>query len=534
MEPFRQVIKLFVGQIPKTLEEEGVRDVFKEFGEIAEIVILRDRRSGMHQGCCFVKYATLSSAQVAIQVLHNQRALPPLRNPLQVRFADSGGNIPDRGQTNRDAENKLFVGGVPVGCGDKELRLLFSNYGEVQDVYILASKSSQEGQRGCAFVRYAAPQSCAVAIEALHGKYAMKAGELPLVVRFADPPKSQRGLYGSATFSWTGSPSLWAGTTGPPPGWPITWGPGASPGYTPWVMPPGMQAYGIQGYGGGKPPLLPADEQQRAPSTQPPPQQPPLPTSLPFATASNAWSEHKTPGGFKYYYQLATGISSWDPPADVQIALVAQPSVPTGMAGQLASSMSAISIMGDVQKMPSTHVSQQPRFSATSVAPSSSTSLHGYPKNLANGSCTSGGLINENVHDSIANGYAAASLLGGNGVGGLGRFSSGISEMNGLTIQSNSGSALPGLSALAGNGTQFYDAAGANVVLVHDLPDQFTSQELLTAFAQFGKVVFCDLGDDHSGRVDYGSSRDANKAVATMNGLPVGEKKLNVRLVGLS
>ena len=74
----------------------------------------------------------------------------------QVRFADSGGNAADRGQTN--AENKLFVGGVPVGCGDKELRSLFSNYGEVQDVYILASKSSQEGQRGCAFVRYAAPQ----------------------------------------------------------------------------------------------------------------------------------------------------------------------------------------------------------------------------------------------------------------------------------------------------------------------------------------------------------------------------------------
>ena len=50
-----------------------------------------------------------------------------------------------------------------------------------------------QGQRGCAFVRYASPHSCAMAIEALHGKYAMKAGELPLVVRYADPPKSQRG-----------------------------------------------------------------------------------------------------------------------------------------------------------------------------------------------------------------------------------------------------------------------------------------------------------------------------------------------------
>ena len=53
-----------------------------------------------------------------------QRSLPPLRNPLQVRFADSGGQAGDRGQSN--AENKLFVGGVPAGCGDKELRSLFA------------------------------------------------------------------------------------------------------------------------------------------------------------------------------------------------------------------------------------------------------------------------------------------------------------------------------------------------------------------------------------------------------------------------
>jgi len=243
-KPVHQVIKLFVGQIPKTLEEDSIRDVFKEFGEIVEIVILRDRRSGMHQGCCFVKYAALASAQIAIQVLHNQRSLSPLRNPLQVRLADSGGNGADRGQTN--AENKLFIGGVPVGCGDKELRMLFSNYGEVQDVYILASKSPQEGQRGCAFVRYATPQSCADAIEALHGKYAMKAGELPLVVRFADPPKSQRvqsgvGLHGSVRSSWSGALPLWAPGTGSPLGWPMTWGSGAMAGCAPWVMSTGMQ-----------------------------------------------------------------------------------------------------------------------------------------------------------------------------------------------------------------------------------------------------------------------------------------------------
>ncbi|OUW48204.1 MAG: hypothetical protein CBD47_03305 [Synechococcus sp. TMED187] len=83
------VVKLFVGQIPKTLEEDGVREVFKEFGEIAEVVILRDRRTGMHQGCCFVKFVGMASAQAAIQALHNQRSLPPLRNPLQARCRHS-------------------------------------------------------------------------------------------------------------------------------------------------------------------------------------------------------------------------------------------------------------------------------------------------------------------------------------------------------------------------------------------------------------------------------------------------------------
>ena len=100
------------------------------------------------QGCCFVKFSSLISAQSAINALHNQRSLPPLRNPLQVRFAESAVNSADRGQTN--SENKLFVGGVPTGCGDKELRGLFNTYGEVLDVYILASKASQEVRKRAA------------------------------------------------------------------------------------------------------------------------------------------------------------------------------------------------------------------------------------------------------------------------------------------------------------------------------------------------------------------------------------------------
>jgi len=363
------VVKLFVGQIPKTLEEDGVREVFQEFGEIVEVVILRDRRTNMHQGCCFVKFSSLLSAQAAINALHNQRSLPPLRNPLQVRFADSAVNSADRGQAN--TENKLFVGGVPSGCGDKELRTLFNTYGEVLDVYILASKPSQEGQRGCAFVRYASPHSCAMAIEALHGKYAMKAGELPLVVRYADPPKSQRGANapsggyahgsrGAFPAGWPASPPAWP--SGPPIGWPMhpyAMPGGGMPGYPPWVMPPSVGQPGVPNpygfYGqpfGSQQGGSPTPASQSAGGIPPPPQYglgpPPLPPTVgagagagashhsspmppppPPPASMGAWTEHLTPEGLRYYYNTQTGTSSWEMPPELQ-AKQHRPSHPAG------------------------------------------------------------------------------------------------------------------------------------------------------------------------------------------------------------
>ncbi|KAK9079557.1 hypothetical protein SSX86_001229 [Deinandra increscens subsp. villosa] len=79
-----RVAKLFVGSVPKTATEDDIRPPFEEHGNVVEVALIKDKRTGQQQGntvfasagCCFIKYATSEEADRAIRALHNQYTLP--------------------------------------------------------------------------------------------------------------------------------------------------------------------------------------------------------------------------------------------------------------------------------------------------------------------------------------------------------------------------------------------------------------------------------------------------------------------------
>jgi len=58
--------KLYVGNLPWSLNNDSLKELFAQFGEITEAVVIMDRYSGRSKGFGFVTFANEADAEKAI------------------------------------------------------------------------------------------------------------------------------------------------------------------------------------------------------------------------------------------------------------------------------------------------------------------------------------------------------------------------------------------------------------------------------------------------------------------------------------
>lgn len=64
--------KLFVGNIPFSISESGLEELFSPSGKVVSVTIPTDRESGRKRGFAFVEMGTQAEAEEAIRAMNGQ------------------------------------------------------------------------------------------------------------------------------------------------------------------------------------------------------------------------------------------------------------------------------------------------------------------------------------------------------------------------------------------------------------------------------------------------------------------------------
>jgi len=88
--------KLYVGNLPYSVTESALRELFAPAGEIVSVAVITDRDTGRPRGFAFVEMADAASAQKAItlvngKTLDDRQLTVNEAKPQPTRYGSGGG-----------------------------------------------------------------------------------------------------------------------------------------------------------------------------------------------------------------------------------------------------------------------------------------------------------------------------------------------------------------------------------------------------------------------------------------------------------
>jgi cold-inducible RNA-binding protein len=113
--PQQDPTKLFVGNLPWSMKDEDLRDIFSKYGELEDVHLVTDRYSGRSRGIAFIKFGgddAVDNAQAAIEGEDGQEYEG---RPLRVNIAE-----PRKPRSNRGGYNRGGRGGDRGGYNRRD------------------------------------------------------------------------------------------------------------------------------------------------------------------------------------------------------------------------------------------------------------------------------------------------------------------------------------------------------------------------------------------------------------------------------
>ncbi|XP_010274986.1 PREDICTED: ELAV-like protein 1 isoform X2 [Nelumbo nucifera] len=170
--------KLVVLGIPWDIDSEGLRQYMSQFGELADVMVMKNRASGRSRGFGYVTFSCLEDAEKALSAQHNLNG-----RTLEVKVATPKEEMaPSSKKTSR-----IFVARIPPSVTDEDFHSYFMKYGPLVDAYMPKDPVTKQ-HRGIGFVTYENPDSVDHLISETH-----ELGGSRIAIDRATPKEDSRG-----------------------------------------------------------------------------------------------------------------------------------------------------------------------------------------------------------------------------------------------------------------------------------------------------------------------------------------------------
>lgn len=90
--------KLYVGNLPWSVTNDSLRELFGQFGEVADAMVITDRMSGRSRGFGFVTFVNEADAEKAVAEMHEKdvdgrKLVVNVAKPREERPRGGGGGF---------------------------------------------------------------------------------------------------------------------------------------------------------------------------------------------------------------------------------------------------------------------------------------------------------------------------------------------------------------------------------------------------------------------------------------------------------
>ena len=140
--------KLFVGALPLETSEEELRAHFQKYGQIIDLIVIKDKESKKSRGFGFV---TFKDKQPLLDVTSEKQRIR--EKTLDIKIAEPKKTSKMEENVNTSQIKKIFIGGIPKEVTPEILKQHFEQYGTVADIVLIEDKKTNE-PRGFGFVTY--------------------------------------------------------------------------------------------------------------------------------------------------------------------------------------------------------------------------------------------------------------------------------------------------------------------------------------------------------------------------------------------